>query len=138
MAKNPVLFPDVFSNPASSLDVGVFGASGATTAWVKQLIVEVFYGRGVPLFSFDESSISWEDGFAYFDGITHPIQQGSYTFEPLDMGWYYVYAQQGEDSAAIIISGSSPNLASQQLWWNVMIRGGIFGEIIPAKIGFGI
>jgi hypothetical protein len=66
------------------------------------------------------------------------IHQGSYSFEPLDMGWHYVYAQQDEDSAAIVVSGSPPTLASQQLWWNVMVEGGILSEIIPARIGFGI
>jgi hypothetical protein len=138
MARNPVLFPDTFSSDISRLPIGRFGDEGATTAWVKQMIVEMFYGRGVPLFSFDEGTVSWGDGMSYFDGIAHPIQQGSYSFESLDLGWYYVYAQKDEDSAAIVVSGSPPTLASQQLWWNVRVEGGLTVDVIPAKIGFGI
>jgi len=138
MTKNPVLFPDGFATTLSRLDVGSFGEEGATTSWVKQMIIEMFYGRGVPFFSFDKGTVSWEDGMSYFDGIAHPIQQGSYSFESLDTGWYYVYAQQDEVSAEIVVSGSPPNLSSQQLWWNVMVEGGVLSEIIPAKLGFGI
>jgi len=139
MAKNPVLFPDAFSTSASSLDVGVFGEPGATTAWVKQLIVEMFYGRDVPLFSFKDNEISWGDGFSYFDGTVHPVQKGSHSFQSLDTGWYYVYvAQQGNTTSLVTVSGSPPNLASQQLWWNVKVESGLITEVIPAKVGFGV
>lgn len=139
MAKNPLLFPDTFADNLSRLPVGRFGDEAATTAWVKQLIVEMFYGRGVPLFSFSETTVYWDDGMSYFDGLAHPVEMGSHSFESLDSGLYYVYAQQEEGGAAqIVISGSPPVLAAQQLWWNVMVESGILTEIVPAKFGFGI
>jgi hypothetical protein len=139
MARNPVLFPDTFGSGISRLPIGKFGDEGATTFWVKQMIVEMFYGRGVPLFSFDEGTVSWGDGMSYFDGVTHTIQQGSYLFESIDGGWYYVYAhQQDGQTSQVVVSGSPPTLAAQQLWWNLRVEGGVIEEVIPAKAGFGV
>jgi hypothetical protein len=138
MAKNPVLFPDTFPDIASRLDVGNFGEASASTAWVKQLIVEMFYGRDVPLFSFKGNEIGWGDGFCYFNGMAHAIEQGSYLFEMLDSGWHYAYAQQEDGTGQVIISGSPPLLTSQQLWWSIGVEDGFIVDVIPSKVGFGI
>jgi len=138
MTRNPVLFPGLFSTSLSRLDVGSFGGEGATTGWVKQVIVEMFYGRGVPLFWFEESNVTWEDGFAYFDGVSHPLSKGSHSFAALDTGWHYIYAQDDGDESSVVVSGSPPNAATQQLWWNLRVENGAIAEVIPAKTGFGV
>lgn len=137
MAKNPVLFPDTFADNRSRLAVGRFGDEGATTAWVKQMIVEMFYGRGVPLFSFGEDYVSWGDGFAYFDNVAYPIAEGSYSFGAIDTNWYYVCAQSGAETT-VVVSGSPPINDSQQLWWNLRVEDGKIIDVIPAKPGFGV
>jgi len=138
MAKNPVLFPDGFSTTLSRLDVGSFGEEGATTSWVKQMIVEMFYGRGVPLFWFEGSTVTWEDGVAYFDGVSHAIAKGSYTFSGIDTGSYYIYAQDDGEESSVVVSGSASTVATQQLWWNLHVEDGAILDVIPAKSGFGV
>ena len=136
---NPILFPNNFADNRSRLPIGRFGDEAATTAWVKQIIVEMFYGRSVPLFSFHDNTISWEDGASYFDGTAHLVQRGSYSFEPLNVGWYYVYSQQGVvGTSEVVVSGSHPTLASQQLWWHLKVEDGLILEVIPSKPGFGV
>lgn len=125
--------------PGATSDVGDFGNAIATLQFVKQSLLTVFFGVNVPTFTFNSQSFSWTSGQAIFDDTEHPITEGIYTFISSDSGWFYAWAEDsGGATAAIIVSDTTPTLATQQLWWQIQLSLGNIQQVIPAKPGFGV
>ncbi|HEY9835492.1 MAG TPA: hypothetical protein V6D27_01130 [Vampirovibrionales bacterium] len=128
-----------FVQPAGiTPETGDFGDAIATLAWVKQLLLVYGFGLNVPNFTANPQSLEWGNGEARFDGVAHPITSGIFAFTQANTGWYYVYAQDEGATAIIVVSLVPPDLATQQLWWNMYVSGGNIQQFIPARPGFGV
>lgn len=123
---------------AESPQPGDFGAGLATAEWVKNLLLKVFFGAGVPTFTATSNSISWGNGTAFFEGVYHPVTAGNHVFNAANSGTYYLSAQDTGANASISVAASEPNAADTQIWLEIAVTTGTITSIMPSKPGFGV